>query len=1072
MEEQALSDMSTAARIPRLLFHCGCCCRAFLLFTLGTLACCSVLAQDATKNLLRAAVSGPKVKAPPGSYQLSCVMIDMGATNLRAMCRTLKGDWLTTELHNPGRCGDIENIDGHLTCQSPVAGKDSPPEEKPFEESASGIDELLGIPFPIPPENWQLVHKVWTFKDGAPENVVALAQTSEGFLWLGGIDGLFRFDGKRFELFHSPFGEQFLSTNIYSLFAPPSGGLWIGYGFGGVSFLNNGRVKNYEAETSATGTIWEFAQDPGGNVWAAATSGLWRYDGSHWQHIGTEWNVPAQRALEVLLDREGNLWAHVDTMLLRLSRGSRRFQVVRKNLPTNTKLFSDNSRLMDKEGGLWFGGFAGLDRFFYNPLAKQDLSNGGGLFAVAAADNGGVWIGGSDTPLYRATLGKTEILPKYQSWNVQFIYRAPDGTIWLATDRGLWHETLSHQQPYKSRNEPLFDVRMELWRFTNRDWELFKLPNEVAGQELYLQAIAQDQKGGMWVSLGRHGLYRLADGVWTSYGGRKDLPTTGVLCEFTDRLGRVWFGYTKGQLAVLEDDRVRVFGPSDGIRVGNITAIYGRGSEIWIGGEFGLQHYDNGRFQSIAASDSEWLRGISGIVETANGDLWLSGLSGIFHMSRTEVAESLKSPDHRAHGQHFGRAGVPGFPAQLRPLPSAIEGSDGRLWFALSNGVVSLDPAFAEKTAVPPSIAIQSISADEKFHEPVFPMKLPAHTSDLRFSFAAVSLSDPEAIRYRYKLQEMDKDWHEVRSADLVTYRNLSPGSYHFIVGASDANGDWSEKVASAEFTILPAYYQTTWFRLLCLAAFLAFLWGLYQLRVRQVTQRVRAQMEGRVGERERIARDLHDTLLQSFQGVLLKFSAATYLIPNRPAEAQKTLESVIEQAREAITEGRDAVQGLRSSIVVSNNLARSITIFGEGLADDPSCQGSPDLQVRVEGTTRDLAPLVRDEVYRIVSESLRNAFRHAQAERIEVEIRYERRWLRVRIRDNGKGIDPKILAEGGRAGHHGLPGMKERAQLVGGKLAVWSELNAGTETELTIPASVAYSKPAAARRLKSSGKQ
>src|SRR5262249_49126056 len=174
---------------------------------------------------------------------------------------------------------------------------------------------------------------------------------------------------------------------------------------------------------------------------------------------------------------------------------------------------------------------------------------------------------------------------------------------------------------------------------------------------------------------------------------------------------------------------------------------------------------------------------------------------------------------------------------------------------------------------------------------------------------------------------------------------------------------------------------------------------------------------------------------------------------------------------REAITEGRDAVQGLRTSTVISNDLARAITAFGEGLADDPSCQGSPDFQVQVEGTSRDLAPLVREEVYRIGGEALRNAFRHAQAERIEVEIRYDRRQLRVRIRDNGKGIDPKILSEGGRPGHQGLPGMQERAKLVGGKLAVWSELGSGTETELTIPASGAYTKPAVARQSMSSEK-
>jgi signal transduction histidine kinase len=216
--------------------------------------------------------------------------------------------------------------------------------------------------------------------------------------------------------------------------------------------------------------------------------------------------------------------------------------------------------------------------------------------------------------------------------------------------------------------------------------------------------------------------------------------------------------------------------------------------------------------------------------------------------------------------------------------------------------------------------------------------------------------------------------------------------------------------------------------------------------------------MEARVAERERIARDLHDTLLQSFQGVLLKFSAISYLIPNRPAEAQKTLESVIEQAREAIIEGRDVVQGLRSSTVISNDLARAISTFGEELAADQAGGNCPDLQVQVEGTSWELAPRVREEVYRIAGEALRNAFRHARARRIEVKIHYDNRQFRLRVRDNGKGMDPKVLAEGGRAGHYGMAGMQERATLVEGKLAVWSELDSGTEAELTIPASVAYS--------------
>ncbi len=288
-------------------------------------------------------------------------------------------------------------------------------------------------------------------------------------------------------------------------------------------------------------------------------------------------------------------------------------------------------------------------------------------------------------------------------------------------------------------------------------------------------------------------------------------------------------------------------------------------------------------------------------------------------------------------------------------------------------------------------------------------------------------------------------------------------------MSACNNSGVWNEAGTSLDFAIAPAYYQTTWFRLSCLGAFLALFGALYQLRLRQVARQFNMRLEERVSERTRIARDFHDTLLQSFQGVLMKFHAVTYMLMDRP-EAQKTLETVIEQARRAITEGRDAVQGLRSSTVVTNDLARAISALGEELAADQTGQNCPEFRVQVEGTPRDLAPLVRDEVHRIASEALRNAFRHARAGRIEVEIRYDQRRLRLRVQDNGKGIDPKVLSGGGRAGHYGLPGMHERAKLVGGKLAVWSEVGSGTEAELTIPASLAYLKSPVASRTMSSG--
>jgi PAS domain S-box-containing protein len=280
--------------------------------------------------------------------------------------------------------------------------------------------------------------------------------------------------------------------------------------------------------------------------------------------------------------------------------------------------------------------------------------------------------------------------------------------------------------------------------------------------------------------------------------------------------------------------------------VGNITAIYGRGSEIWIGGEFGLEQFDQGRFHKIAAVDDRWLRGISGIVETPEGDLWLNAISGIFHIRKAEISEALKDAAYRVKGEHFGRReGLSGVAVQFRPFPTAIEGTDGRLWFTLRNGVVWLDPAaYVEKRTVPTPITIQSVSADDEGYAPDPGLSLPAQTSSVQISYAAVSLSDPEAIRFRYKLQETDKGWHEAATATPVTYRNLPPGSYHFSVEASDTNGVWSGAPANMAFTILPAFYQTTWFRLLCVAAFLAFLWGLYQLRVQQFRREERKLRE------------------------------------------------------------------------------------------------------------------------------------------------------------------------------------------------------------------------------------
>ena len=994
-------------------------------------------------------------KIPYGSYQLTCLIADLDANNLHALCATSDGNWLESTLHAPDRCEtDISNVEGQLTCDPNVQAL--PVEFQPAQPADSN---LLA---PMLAAHWRLEHETWTFKDGAPQ-AYALARTNDGFLWIGGPSGLYRFDGRRFELFHSPFGEQLPSTPVRALYAPRAGGLWIGYYFGGASFLYQGRVRNYGEEVAATsGSITGFIQDKDDGLWATGTTGLWRFDQIHWERVGTEWDLPIKGIPQVAVDRDGNLWVGDGGKLFRLPRGGRHFQLVQQNLGNNrgmAPLVSERPWQVDAEGNIWLGGLKGLDRFYYTPLAKVQYPDLHYPMTIAAdsEDARKIWLGGPG--LYRTEGTKAEpLLEDPESFFVQFFLRASDDTLWVGSNSGLWHQTGSRMPPSRNPDEQdlVFDLRKALWKATDRSWEFVALPPEVADKAPFLQAITQDRRGGIWVSLGRHGLYRLADGVWTSKGGHNDLRT-GVVSEFTDGLGRVWFGYLRSELAVLDGDNVRVFGRSDGLHVGNITAIQGHGPHVWIGGEFGIQQFDSGTFKSISAADNDLLRGISGIIETSDGDLWLNGFSGIFHIRRSELAMGLKDQAYRVKGEQFGRQSGLATPAtHIRPLPSAFEGTDGRLWFSTTSDVFWLDPAHSAHPAVSPPITIQSVSADGKFYPSDHPYTFPAHTSDVQIGYAAVNLSDPDAVHFRYELEEIDADWHEATLATPVTYRNLAPGHYHFRASATNANGDWTDAVARAEFTILPAFYQTGWFISIIVLLAALLLWLTFSWRLARAKAQMRALLDERVTERERIARELHDTFLQGVQGLMLRFQSAMERIPTSQP-ARELMESALDHADAVIAEGRDRVSQLRTMQQAASDLPNALQALGESLVRDAHAK----FELTVEGVRSPLNPVVSDEIQSIAREALVNATRHAQAKQIDVTVTYGRSILTVNIVDDGVGFDAEAVTKRGPSGHWGLKGMRERAGKLHAHVKLSSRPGAGTAVELTVPAAVAFGRAA-----------
>ncbi len=390
---------------------------------------------------------------------------------------------------------------------------------------------------------------------------------------------------------------------------------------------------------------------------------------------------------------------------------------------------------------------------------------------------------------------------------------------------------------------------------------------------------------------------------------------------------------------------------------------------------------------------------------------------------------------------------------------------DGRLWVATTGGAAMLDLARLPPAAGKPFEYVSEVEVDRRKRNAGRELILPPGLHHMELQLGSIELSSPERAHIQYRLEGIDSAWLDAKADGAAVYTTIPHGSYLLHVRASNGDGFWDRQGIVYRITQEPFFYETTAFWISMIAAGGILITGVHRFRLRQESARIKMRLEGRLAERERIARDLHDTLLQSFQGSLFEVQAAWNLFPRRPDDAMRTLQEAIRSAGAAITEGRDAILGLRSSSAAGSDLAHLLAAAGQELSGVATSNGSsPVFRVTVEGPPRDIKPVLQDEVYRIGREILRNAFRHACAKKIEVEIRYDAQELRIRFRDDGIGIDPKVLNEGVRAGHWGLPGVRERAKLAGAQLDFWSEAGAGTEVQLTVPASAAYAKSPEAR--------
>jgi signal transduction histidine kinase/ligand-binding sensor domain-containing protein len=777
-----------------------------------------------------------------------------------------------------------------------------------------------------------------------------------------------------------------------------------------------------------------------------------------------EFYIPAlRRAFHlncVLSDRDGALWfGTADGGLIHVHDGRADVFGIADGLSGEHV----DSLFEDREGSVWAAGLDGLDGFHALPAttysAKQGVSGGGG--AILADEDGGVWFSGL-TGLYRWRDGHITVhrvrpeprrvsppssggvdelaLAELPETPVGSLFQDRLGRIWLGAQKSLGY--------------------VENKRFVT----VVGVPGG------YIDSLTEDKEGNLWIAHREAGLLRLSAHLkmqqfpWTMISG-SDAARAWRLA--TDPVGGgLWIGSAAGGIVYFMGGQVKAsFGVGDGLGKGSVNDLRAAtDGTVWAATDGGLSRLKAGRIATLDSRSGLPCDAVDSSIDDGTGSTWLYTHCGLVRIASRDLdaqaaaLELRKVPEGKVRMTVLDDSdGIPSFGLASSYSPHLVKSKDGKLWLTTRDGVAVVDPQHLHFNEVRPPVHVEQVIADGHTYDASSRLKLPPLPRDLEIKYTALSLAAPGRVQFRYKLEGRDRDWRNAGNGRGASYSDLAPGNYRFHVIASNNSGVWNEQGDTLDFSIAPAYWQTIWFKTLCVLAFLGLLWVLYQLRLRQVTRQFELGLEARVAERTRIARELHDTLLQGFHGVLLRFQTAARLLPTRPAEARQVLETTLDQAEQALADGRNAVQGLRSSVVEAPELADAIKTLGEELAADPARDRFIPLSLRVEGTPRKLRAIVRDEIYRIASEALRNAFRHSGATRIEVELQYDERHFELRVRDDGKGIDAKFLSEEGRGKHFGLSGMRERAEMIGGKLALWTSPNSGTELELKIPALRAY---------------
>jgi signal transduction histidine kinase/ligand-binding sensor domain-containing protein len=959
----------------------------------------------------------------------------------------------------------------------------------------------------------QYRHSAWRVEDGDFNGTpVVMAQTLDGYLWIGTGTGLIRFDGVRFVPWTPPAGQRMLDPRVFSLLGARDGSLWIGTGFS-ISHWKNGRLTNYP---ELSGRIEAMVEDEEGSIWLARThmpdkmGPVCRIRNEQLRCFAGDQNIPFPNALQLATHEHDKLWiaGYSELCLWKPGSGHVYFPNV-AGRPEGYALFKAIAAAPD--GSTWAaidgsGKFLQLQHFEGGSWKPHDYPGIG----IANSDvttlfidrSNAMWIGTAHHGIFRARgdlIDHFDRTDGLSSDAVGRFFQDREGTLWVATSAGIDNFRDTRVATYSMREGLSADSAVAvlgasdgtLWIINNYESLEFLRGNQVSalrsthglpGQ--HVSTFHEDHAGQLWVGIDnnlwvyRQGVFRVIrhangsplgiifsiaeDGlgnIWVRAGPNLDrirdfkvqeeyssdqVSTSYILAATAD--GAAVLGLVSGDLVFYKDGKTGTI-PSH--EVGNTRQIrellVDPDGSIWGTNVDELIRWKDGVRTNLGLRNGLPCDGIFALVKDKRGSIWLYTKCGLVSIDKTQLNLWRDHPDSRVKTKLLDVFdGVqPGLTALK---PQATMTPDGRLWFVNGRLLQMVDPSDVRRNEILPPVHIEEVVADRENYSTLEHLHLPALTRDLRIDYTALSFVEPKKVRFRYQLEgQHDSTWQEAGTRRQAFYSNLSPGRYRFHVIASNNDGLWNETGATLDFSVAPAWYQTKLFLVFSAATALLLAWIIYQLRIRKIAAIMSARFDERLAERTRLARELHDTLLQTIQGS--KMVADDVLDQSADlARMRSEMERVSGWLGQAMEEGRTALRSLRASTIETNDLASSL----RDATKTCLIHGSMKVEFLVTGASRQMHPIVRDEIYRIGYEAIRNASLHSKGSLLVVELVYGQDLL-LRVTDNGKGIEPAIAAEGKR-GHFGLQGMRERAARIGAKLNIVTSTASGTEVSLAVP--------------------